>query len=81
MRFTSPSLIHPYWFFDGLPYITKDSWRMQYSDFCDNDKSLEKNSTRTLVKKGDQDQDHSMTLVEKSAVTSLDYAKALLAHE
>ena len=77
----SLSLIHPRWFFDGPPYITRDSWRMQYSDFCDNDEPLENDLTRTLVKKGDRYQDHGMTLVEESAVTSLDYAKALPAYE
>lgn len=49
----SPSPIHPRWFFDGPSYITRDSWRMQYSDFRDNDEPLENDSTRTLVKKGD----------------------------
>lgn len=54
---------------------------MQYSDFCDNDEPSENDSTRTLVKKGDQYQGHGITLVEKSAVTSPDYAKTLPAHE
>lgn len=75
------SLIHLRWFFDGPPYIARDSWHMQYSDFCDNDEPLENDATRTLVKKGDQYQGHGMTLVEESAVTSLDYAKTLPALE
>ena len=54
---------------------------MQYSDFCDNDEPLKNDFTRTLVKKGDRYQDHSMTLVEELAVKSLDYAKALSANE
>ena len=47
----SPLLIHPRWFFDESPYITKNSWHMQYSDFCDNNELLENNSIKTLVKK------------------------------
>ena len=54
---------------------------MQYSDFRDNDELLENDFTRTLVKKSDRYQDHGMTLIEESAVTSLDYAKALPAYE
>lgn len=54
---------------------------MQYSDFYDNNKSLKNNSTRILVKKGDQYQIYSMTLIEELAVTSLDYTKTLLVDE
>ncbi len=54
---------------------------MQYSDFCDNDEPLKNGFSRTLVKKSDRYQDHGMTLVEELAVTSLDYARALPAHE
>ena len=77
----SSSPIHPRWFFDRPPYITKDNWRMQYSDFHENDEPLENDFTRTLVKKSDRYQDDDMTLVEESAVTSLDYAKALQVYE
>ncbi len=49
----SLSLIHTRWFSDGPPYITMDSWRMQYSDFFDNDERLENDSTRTIAKKDD----------------------------
>ncbi len=54
---------------------------MQYSDFCDNDEQLENDSTRTISKKGDRYKGHGITLVKESAVTSLDYAKTLLADE
>lgn len=46
-----PSLIHPRWFFDGPPYITKDSWHMRYSDFRDSNESLESDFTRTSQKR------------------------------
>ncbi len=77
----SPSPIHPRWFFDGPLYITTDSWRMQYSDFHDNDEQLKNNFTRTISKKSDRYQGHGMTLVEESAVMSIDYAKTLPAYE
>lgn len=77
----SPSLIHPRLFFDGPPYIGRDGWRMQYSDFRDDDGPSGDSCTRDLVKTGDRYQGHGMTVIEQSAVMSLDYAKSLPAHE
>ena len=54
---------------------------MQYSDFHDNDEQLKNNFTRTISKKSDRYQGHGMTLVEESAVMSIDYAKTLPAYE
>lgn len=46
----SPVLIYPRWFFDRPLYITKDSWRMRYSDFCDSDLPFEGNYTSHFTK-------------------------------
>lgn len=54
---------------------------MQYSDFCGSDLSSQGNYTMHLPKAIDQYQDHGMSLVEESTVTSLDYAKTLPANE
>ena len=54
---------------------------MQYSDFCDSDLLSEGDYTSHLPKNIDQYQGHGMALIEKSAIMSLDYAKALLANK
>ena len=77
----SSTLIHPCWFFDGPPYVTRDGWRMQYSDFRDTNFPSPGNSTMLLPKPIDRYQDHGMALVEESAVKSLDYAQTLPANE
>ena len=61
--------------------MRKDGWRMQYSDFRDSDQPLDNDSTKTLPKKSDRYQGHGMTLIEESAVTSLNYAKTITAYE
>ena len=46
----SLALIHLHWFFKKPPYVTKDSWHMQYSDFCDSDLPSESDYTSHLPK-------------------------------
>ena len=46
----SPALIHPCWFFDGPPYVTKDGWHMQYLDFCNSNLPSEGDYTSYLPK-------------------------------
>lgn len=77
----SSTLIHPRWFFDGSPYVTKDGWQMRYSDFRNSNFSSQGDSIMQLPKPIDRYQDHGMTLVEESAVKSLDYAQTLPANE
>lgn len=77
----SLALIHPRWFFDGPPYVTKDGWRMRYSDFRDTDLPSEGDYTSHLPNNINRYQDHGMALIEESAITSHDYVKTLPANE
>lgn len=69
----SSTLIYPRWFFDDPPYVTGDSWRMRYSDFCDTNFSSPGSSTTLLPKAIDRYQDHGIALVERISgkITSL----------
>ena len=75
----TPSLIHPRWFLDWSLYVSKNGWRMRYSN-CQVENQMPEDFQEKKMP-SDRYQEHGMALLEELAIESLDYAKTLTVHE